>query len=514
MNQPFKASEAYAEIASFAYDVNMKASALQAQGRCLAKAGKKPRAIEVLSTLLATKEYRQARDANGRLIGPNAGLLALQLMTDRNSAQFRAVADKLAQWLTDYSGTQMPASQRRFLMRALESYWPSERRFATLKAETLAAEYLEIVQPAAQAEHLTKSALPGVWHLAAGDGRVVAIFTTAKLTKDMKSAVQSSEPHAGAELALVPPGWASPKEPPFLAVPAGEYLPDWEMEVHIIGQNPFAAAASRQRTVYLWTAVLGIVIITSLTLVVAGYLGRQMKLTRLRNDLIATVSHELKTPLASMRVLVDTLLEGRCEDQQQARDYFGLIAKENERLSRLIDNFLTFSRMERNKKAFDFVELDLNEVISAAVDSVADRFDKADCHLDVDIASNLPPISGDRDALITVLLNLLDNAYKYSQNGTRIGVRAYLAEGNVCLAVTDNGIGLSRRAIKKIFNRFYQVDQSLARKAGGCGLGLSIVKFITDAHGASIEVTSQPGKGSTFTVRLPSALPNAPVGRQ
>jgi len=242
-----------------------------------------------------------------------------------------------------------------------------------------------------------------------------------------------------------------------------------------------------------------------LALAVGGTISRQMRLARLKNDLIATVSHELKTPLASMRVLVDTLLEGRCKDERQMREYLQLIARENERLSRLIDNFLTFSRMERQHRAFEFAPVELAEVVSAAAGAVQDRFAAEGCRLNVEVAPDLPTIRGDRDALVTVLLNLLDNACKYTQDEKRVEVRAYAEADAVCLAVSDNGIGLSRRAAKKVFDRFYQVDQSLSRSAGGCGLGLSIVKFVVDAHAGRISVDSQPGRGSTFTVKLPVA---------
>jgi signal transduction histidine kinase len=257
--------------------------------------------------------------------------------------------------------------------------------------------------------------------------------------------------------------------------------------------------------VYLWTGFLVIGMIALLATLMARYLVRQVKLTRLKNNFVATVSHELKTPLASMRVLVDTLLDGNVRDEKQAHEYLELISKENERLSRLIDNFLTFSRMERNKRSFDFANVPPDQIIRTAVDTVRERFEAGGCKLTVEMASDLPRITADHDAMVTVLLNLLDNAFKYSENEKHIILRAFAKDGNVCFSVEDRGIGLSRRAQERIFNRFYQVDQSLSRKTGGCGLGLSIVKFIVDAHGGYIEIDSESGKGSRFTVTVPIA---------
>jgi signal transduction histidine kinase len=292
-------------------------------------------------------------------------------------------------------------------------------------------------------------------------------------------------------------------------------MPAWRLSLYLEAPDPFAAAAEQRNALYLWTGILGIAFIAIMATVMATYLGRQMRLTRLKNDLIATVSHELKTPLASMRVLVDTLREGRCTDEKQASEYFDLIAKENERLSRLIDNFLTFSRMERNKRAFDFAEVDVGDVLRAAADATGERFASPQSRLSVEVQPGLPLIRADRDAIETVILNLLDNAWKYSGDDKSVTLRALSAGGAVLIEVADNGVGLSRRAQRRIFDKFYQVDRTLARKAGGCGLGLAIVKFILDAHGGSISVRSQPGKGSTFTVRLPCATkegrPNAEI---
>ncbi len=182
-----------------------------------------------------------------------------------------------------------------------------------------------------------------------------------------------------------------------------------------------------------------------------------------------------------------------------------MIAKENVRLSRLIDNFLTFSRIERNKYAFDFNETPAASIAESTAGAVRERFQPPGCRFEVNIAPNLPSVMADADAMVTALLNLLENAWKYSGEDKQITLAASAVDGSVCFAVRDNGIGLSPRDTKRIFKRFYQVDQRLSRSGGGCGLGLSIVKFVVEAHRGNIQVESEPGRGSTFTITLPAA---------
>jgi signal transduction histidine kinase len=197
-------------------------------------------------------------------------------------------------------------------------------------------------------------------------------------------------------------------------------------------------------------------------------------------------------------------LEGNYKDQQQAGEYLQLTSKENERLSRLIDNFLTFSRMERNKQVFQMTRSSPAAIARAASEAVKTKFSEDRCQFEITICVDLPDVLADRDAMVTVLVNLLDNAYKYSYDDKQIELRVFTENGQVCFCVSDNGTGMSRRSTKKIFKRFYQVDRSLSRRSRGCGLGLSIAKFIVDAHRGSISIDSKPGEGSTFTVKLPA----------
>ena len=279
------------------------------------------------------------------------------------------------------------------------------------------------------------------------------------------------------------------------------HFPQWQLEVYLNGDTVFEKAAQSQVGIYIGAGAIVIVLMLASTFLAGGTVLKQAKLNKLKNDFIATITHELKTPLASMRILVDTLLDEKCQSRGQEIEYLQLISKENARLSRLIDNFLTFSRMERNKQAFNFAPANPAEIAKAAADAVQTKFNH-NCKFTVTLDENLPPILADKDAVITVLVNLLDNAYKYSGENKEISLNAFAAGESVCFAVKDNGIGLTRRQIKKVFDKFYQVDSSLSRKVEGTGLGLSIVKFIVDAHKGKIDVESKLGKGSIFKITL------------
>jgi len=289
----------------------------------------------------------------------------------------------------------------------------------------------------------------------------------------------------------------------FLEIVPGENYPGWKVEFYFYS-GTFSDAAKRQRIIYIWTGIL----LISLILIVSGLAGKsilkQAKLNSLKNDFIATVTHELKTPLASMRVLVDTLLDGSYNDQKQAVEYLGLISKENKRLTGLIDNFLTFSRMERNKQAFEMTAVPPADIANDAAEAVGTKLSSGDCKFDVSVGKGLADVYADRDAMVTVLVNLLDNAYKYSGDEKVISLEVFADGDEVCFKVTDNGIGISPRISRRIFEKFYQADSTLSRTAEGCGLGLSIVKFIIDAHDGTIKVESEANKGSIFTVRIPT----------
>ena len=507
--QSAAAAARYAAIAEGATDRNLAARALQAQARCLVRADRTQAAISVLTDELSRPEYSVAADSQGRLIAPGAQLRALQLIADGASPTFQRTAVALSERLSDYDDP-LPAAQRLFLMKQLikqlgalapdaPAFTPA---FDTLPAEQLAVRYLDSDPPAPPTTSLQPSGLPEVWHLASPSGTVVALFSQQRLVQDLESLIARQRLPGNATIELLSPG-VEPEDLFLVSLPAGGFLQGWQLVLRPEDQTLFATAASQRINAYRLTGVLVVVVILVLTILVARAVEWQLRLTRLKNDLLATVSHELKTPLASTRLLVDTLLETGIHDSQRVREYLELIAKENVRLSRLVDNFLTFSRMEQNRQSLEKKQVPAGTVVEAAAATVADRFRASGCRFEVHNAPDLPTVIADHDALVTVLLNLLDNAFKYSDGEKHIILRSYRENGQVCFAVRDNGIGLSGRAAGKIFDRFYQVDQSLSRPGSGVGLGLAIVQSIVSAHGGSVDVDSRPGEGSTFTVRLP-----------
>lgn len=243
--------------------------------------------------------------------------------------------------------------------------------------------------------------------------------------------------------------------------------------------------------------------ISSNVLHAGAHFIHQMSLARMKNNLITTVSHELKTPLASIHLLVDTLIDGKYKDENLVKEYIELIAKENERLSRLIENFLTFSRLEDKHQTFDFRLVDPEKIVRSVYDTIKPRFESGGFSFELIVSQEMPDILFDYDAMVMVLLNLLDNAYNYSDKVRSVALSAYSEDGNICFDVRDQGIGLSPEQRKRILEPFYQVDQTLSRKGKDFGLGLSIVKSIVDVHHGSIEVESEQGKGSTFTIKVP-----------
>ena len=302
---------------------------------------------------------------------------------------------------------------------------------------------------------------------------------------------------------------AATGELPLAATILREPLPAWRVELFIVNSE-LVDGIAREQIAFYWWSVVAMIGVTAAIAVAAGWaLTRRISLHELSNDALAVVSHEMKTPLASTRLLIETLLERRYRGGEQAADeYLQLIAHENTRLERMVESFQTLSRLERPRDGRPRLTLETvhaREIVELARERLRPRLEAPGCDFRVEIDDRVPPFSADRDALAAVLVNLLDNALKYSGDEKRIVLRAGTGNGQVTFQVKDNGIGIDREEQGRIFERFYQSDHRLSRVHEGCGLGLSIVRSVVKAHGGTVSVTSAPGVGSTFTVRLPVA---------
>jgi signal transduction histidine kinase len=252
--------------------------------------------------------------------------------------------------------------------------------------------------------------------------------------------------------------------------------------------------------------VLSLLMIGGLVLTYRS-VNKQVALARLKSDFVSNVSHELRTPLALIRLYAETLELGRITTQEKKLEYYGIIRKESERLSALINNILDFSRIEAGRKEYDFRETDIAELVRNTLDSYRYQIEQQGFSLDEQIDPGIPPVRVDREAIARALVNLVNNALKYSDRDKFLGVKLYRANAVLKLEVVDRGIGIDRNDQARIFEKFYRTGDPLVHNTKGSGLGLSLVQHITHAHGGHVEVESAPGRGSKFTMTLPLAGP-------
>ncbi len=227
------------------------------------------------------------------------------------------------------------------------------------------------------------------------------------------------------------------------------------------------------------------------------------KLEKMRSDFVANVSHELKTPLTSISGFVETLKSGAIEDEATAKRFLDIIDIETERLTRLIEDILSLSEIE-NSLARDFQqEILTSEAIREVTEIITPIAANKEIELVAEIEASLPSLRGNSDWFKQMLINLLDNAIKYTPNKGRVSISAYEKYNNIIIVIRDTGIGIPKKDIPRLFERFYRVDKARSRKVGGTGLGLAIVKHIVLSLKGRIKVSSEIGKGTEFTVILP-----------
>lgn len=342
--------------------------------------------------------------------------------------------------------------------------------------------------------------------LAAVRGEVAGFFadsTRSTAGPDASFALLDTD---GALVAQTVPGFSTDWSKPLVATEVGPLLPRWEVAAYLLDPAKLNLAARRLRLA-LW------IVIAALLLSVAGgsvlilrSVGEEMRLASRKTDFVGNVSHELKTPLTSIRMFSELLSRPGSLDPEKARHYGEILARESARLSRLINRLLDFSRLDRGEIRLEKTPVALDEVVREVAEGLRESFDAAGMALTIETPhQGGPVVLGDRDALAQVVLNLLGNALKYAHAGGSVEISVKSEAETACLSVGDRGPGVPKAHQRRIFEKFYRVDNSINSGVDGSGIGLALCRQIAEQLDGSIRYESRRGGGSVFTVELPLA---------
>ena len=317
------------------------------------------------------------------------------------------------------------------------------------------------------------------------------------------------------ELKLPPPLPDSPAarrawKHPFVSAEIGEALPHWELAVYLLEPGKQASTAGHAHLVLGLLLALLVLAITMGSWLIVSDLRRQLLLARQKTDFVSNVSHELKTPLTSIRMFSEMLAGDRVQDEAKRKKFLGIISAEASRLTRLINNVLDFARLERGEKACHLAPCDGLELVREAVETYRPHLEAGGFSLQLRLGPGPAPLQADRDAIVQVLVNLLSNAEKYSGDRREIEVTAECAGGELLLSVLDRGLGIPAGDEERIFEQFHRAHDSLSSGIQGSGLGLTLARQISRQHGGDVTGRNRPDGGSCFTVRLPIAPPPGP----
>ena len=268
-----------------------------------------------------------------------------------------------------------------------------------------------------------------------------------------------------------------------------------------------------------YNLLIGILVLSFAGTLVTGvilvwvFLRRERNLSELQADFVSKVSHELRTPLTSIRMFTETLVLRRGDKVAEDRCIEAL-NRESARLQQLIDRLLDWGRMESGRRVYEVAEHDVAAIVDEAINAFEPTRTARHVEVVVELSPENPRVWCDKSALVDSLVNLLSNAYKYGGQPRKIEVSTRLTDRTVNITVRDNGKGIARREHKRIFEKFYRVDDLLARQQEGSGIGLAIVQHVMRAHRGNVEVDSEPGRGSAFTLVLPRNPPFAGQDRE
>lgn len=487
----------------------------------------------IAPTVLGGPEARRFLDDNGRFLAnrESANVYAnyAQVLNLGNNAMVQSTAQPEPQNVTRQAGANtfqqrsvVPQQQAFDSQRAGQTEQAPQQFSRVLAAS---AEFRQVIGEESEgtiARFVDNKLNVLVWHRPPSQSNLVfgAQLALSRLMEGLSVGVRQIEPALREEIcvallddtakpvALSHPGFQGTWKRPFVATEIGEALPHWEVAVYLLNPAKLSQSAHLLKlTLGLLIGVLLLAIGVGSWLIVAD-LNRQLTLARQKTDFVSNVSHELKTPLTSIRMFAELLAEGRVSDRAKQRSYLGIITAEAARLTRLINNVLDFARIERGEKKYHFQECDLVSVMRETAETYRPHLEANGFRFECELPDAAVRVNGDRDALAQVVVNLLSNAEKYSDSRKEIMLRVAPPAGPqpyVKVSVLDRGLGVPTGCAGKIFEQFYRAHDSLSNGIQGSGLGLTLARQIARAHAGDVVYEPREGAGSCFTLRLPVA---------
>jgi signal transduction histidine kinase len=279
-------------------------------------------------------------------------------------------------------------------------------------------------------------------------------------------------------------------------------FPPWRIE---ITNNQFEKILLKgiYKSFYFWTILTIIIILIFGVFLIMRTIVHEMDVLKLKSELVSSVSHEFKTPITSIKALTERLLDEKVKDPARMKEYYSVILWDADNLSRLVSNFLDSTMIEEGKKQYDFEETDIKQWLTQTITDFRNKCPQKGIEFNSRFSADIPHVAIDKNAMEQAINNLLDNAIKFSSGKIEVEIIVEKDENYLFLKVSDNGIGIHKEDLNKIFEKFYRGKNAPRHTSTGTGLGLTLVRQIIEAHNGEISVDSKVGSGSTFTIILP-----------
>jgi two-component system phosphate regulon sensor histidine kinase PhoR len=279
-------------------------------------------------------------------------------------------------------------------------------------------------------------------------------------------------------------------------------IPNYKIGIVLVGDTIRDLIRNRATNNLILIAILLLVLLFAVVFVYRA-VKKELELAQLKADFVSNVSHELRTPLALISMFAETLELERVKNDDKKKEYYSIISQEANRLGRIVNSILNFAKMEAGKRKFTFEPTNINEVVNNIYQTYSYHLQNKGFKFGKELSDNLPEVVIDSEAISEAVINLIDNAVKYSDDKKEVVLKTGRSNDAVYIEVSDKGIGIAPNEQKKIFEKFYRISSGLIHNVKGTGIGLSLVKQIVEAHKGKIELKSNPGEGSTFTIIIP-----------